>query len=65
MARLILVAVALLLSAAENSEAARSCSELKIANPSLPPGNYMIDPDGDNVGDPAFSAYCDMIERRW
>ena len=38
----------------------RSCHDLKSVDPSLPSGNYMVDPDGAEVGDPAFSVYFDM-----
>lgn len=39
----------------------RSCQDLKSNDNTLQSGNYMIDPDGDEEGDPAFEVYCDMI----
>jgi hypothetical protein len=38
----------------------RSCKHLKQAAPATPTGVYMIDPDGNMAGMPAFSVFCDM-----
>ena len=39
----------------------RSCSELKSADPTLPSGNYAIDPDGTDIGDQPIYVYCNMV----
>jgi hypothetical protein len=38
---------------------ATSCKTLHAADPAMPSGTYMVDPDGPG-GDPPFAAYCDM-----
>lgn len=40
--------------------AARTCEEIRSADPSNPSDFYWIDPDGAGQGDPAFQVYCDM-----
>lgn len=39
---------------------ARTCAELRAADPSASSGLHMIDPDGQGVGDDPISVYCDM-----
>ena len=38
----------------------RSCAEARLADPSLPSGNYYVDPDGTNSGDDPIYVYCNM-----
>ena len=38
----------------------RTCQEAHSIDPTLQSGNYLIDPDGANVGDEPISVYCDM-----
>ena len=39
---------------------ARTCEELRAADPSLPSGMYSIDPDGQNYGIEPLPVYCNM-----
>ena len=39
---------------------ARSCYEALSIDPTLPSGNYFIDPDGTNTGDSPIYVYCNM-----
>ena len=39
---------------------ARSCAEARSYDPTLPSGNYYVDPDGTTVGDGPISVFCDM-----
>ncbi|XP_057368939.1 uncharacterized protein LOC130690004 [Daphnia carinata] len=39
---------------------ARTCAELHAADPSLPSGLHLIDPDGQGVGDNPINVYCNM-----
>ncbi len=38
----------------------RTCNEARTADPSLTSGMYLIDPDGQSVGDPPINVFCDM-----
>jgi hypothetical protein len=38
----------------------RTCREVRDGNPALTSGMYWIDPDGQGVGDPPISVYCNM-----
>lgn len=39
---------------------ARTCAELRAADPSVSSGLHLIDPDGQGVGDSPISVYCNM-----
>ena len=39
---------------------ARTCREVRAADPSLTSGMYWIDPDGQGIGDDPIYVYCDM-----
>jgi Fibrillar collagen C-terminal domain len=47
-------------SAKEAKSLPRTCDEILHLNPNSQSGEYLIDPDGDGVGDPAISVECDM-----
>ena len=42
------------------SQTPRTCQELYDESISLQSGYFTIDPDGDNIGDPAIYVYCNV-----
>ena len=38
----------------------RSCAEAFSADPTIPSGDYYVDPDGANIGDRPIIVYCNM-----
>ena len=44
----------------QRNTVSRTCYELNQADPSLSSGMYLIDPDGEGVGDDPIYVECDM-----